>query len=85
MDEDRIVLVLAKTSELRSKIISCIHKTASNVDRESGEREAKESEASPDAENQENDVEEEAETLLNIKDALESLEVQLSSLQVLFL
>ncbi|XP_057788380.1 plastid division protein PDV2 [Salvia miltiorrhiza] len=83
MDEDRIVLVLAKTSELRSKIISCIQNTASNVDRESGESESKESEANPDTQNQENDVEEEAESLLNIKDALESLEAQLSSLQAL--
>lgn len=85
MDEDRIGLVLAKTSELKSKIISCIHKAASNVERESEERESKEPETTPDAENQENDGEEEAESLLNIKDALDSLEAQLSSLQVLFL
>ncbi|KAL1563985.1 plastid division protein PDV2-like [Salvia divinorum] len=83
MDEDRIVLVLAKTSDLRSKIISCIHNTASNADGEIGGSESKESEANPDAENQENDVEEDAESLLNIKDALESLEAQLSSLQAL--
>ncbi|KAG8368286.1 hypothetical protein BUALT_Bualt15G0029500 [Buddleja alternifolia] len=76
MDEDRIGLVLAKTSELRSKIINCIHKTCSNVD---------ESEASlEEAEKQEDDVVDEGEgeeSLLNIKDALESLEAQLSSLQ----
>ncbi|KAG6410746.1 hypothetical protein SASPL_128814 [Salvia splendens] len=84
MDEDRIVLVLAKTSDLRSKIVSCIQNTASNADRESGESVSKESEANPDAENRENDVEEEAEeSLLSIKDALESLEAQLSSLQAL--
>ncbi|KAH6780004.1 hypothetical protein C2S52_011241 [Perilla frutescens var. hirtella] len=83
MDEDRIGLVLAKTSDLRSKIISCIHKTASNVERASGESESKESQPNPDAENQENDVEEEAESLLNIKEALDSLEAQLSSLQAL--
>ncbi|KAL0334779.1 UNVERIFIED_CONTAM: Plastid division protein PDV2 [Sesamum radiatum] len=82
MDEDRIGLVLAKTSELRSKIVNCIHKTASNVEKEGKESESKESEASPDAENQ-HDTEEEAESLLNIRDALESLEGQLSSLQAL--
>ncbi|KAK4437808.1 Plastid division protein PDV2 [Sesamum alatum] len=82
MDEDRIGLVLAKTSELRSKIVNCIHKTASNVEKDGEESESKESEASPDAENQD-DIEEEAESLLNIRDALESLEGQLSSLQAL--
>ncbi|XP_047946234.1 plastid division protein PDV2-like [Salvia hispanica] len=75
MDDDRIVLVLAKTSDLRSKIISCIQNTASNADGEIGESESKVS--------AENHVEEEAESLLNIKDALESLEAQLSSLQAL--
>ncbi|XP_020551917.1 plastid division protein PDV2 [Sesamum indicum] len=82
MDEDRIGLVLAKTSELRSKIVNCIHKTAPNVEKEGKESESKEFEASPDAENQD-DTEEEAESLLNIRDALESLEGQLSSLQAL--
>ncbi|KAL8542834.1 hypothetical protein ACS0TY_003648 [Phlomoides rotata] len=79
MDADRIGLVLAKTSELRSKIISCIHKTASNVEKEGKETNSQES----GAENQEDELEEEAESLLNIKDALESLEEQLSSLQAL--
>ncbi|KAL0356754.1 UNVERIFIED_CONTAM: Plastid division protein PDV2 [Sesamum calycinum] len=41
MDEDRIGLVLAKTSELRSKIVNCIHKTASNVEKEGKESESK--------------------------------------------
>ncbi|KAL0384134.1 UNVERIFIED_CONTAM: Plastid division protein PDV2 [Sesamum radiatum] len=82
MDEDRIGLVLAKTSELRSKIVNCIHKTASNAEKEGKESESKEYEASPDAENQ-HDTDEEAESLLNIRDALESLEGQLSSLQAL--
>ncbi|KAL2477067.1 Plastid division protein PDV2 [Forsythia ovata] len=71
MDEDRIGLVLARTSELRSKIINCIHKASEK------ENDNKEFEANPDAENQEN------ERLLNIRDALESLEAQLSSLQAL--
>lgn len=84
MDEDRIGLVLAKTLDLRSKIINCIHKS-SNVDKECKESVSKESETSPDAENQEDDNDEEAESLLSIKDALESLEGQLSSLQVHYL
>lgn len=79
MDEDRIGLVLAKTSELRSKIVSCISGTAPNSDKEGKEGESKE------LENHGDGVEEESESLLNIKDALESLEGQLSSLQVLFL
>ncbi|CAA0807578.1 Plastid division protein PDV2 [Striga hermonthica] len=83
MDEERIGLVLAKTSDLRSKIINCIHKTSSNAEKESGKIESEESEASPDAENQDSDVDEDAESLLNIKDALESLEGQLSYLQSL--
>ncbi|KAL2460187.1 Plastid division protein PDV2 [Abeliophyllum distichum] len=74
MDEDRIGLVLARTSELRSKIINCIHKAS---EKEVKENDNKEFEANPDAENQEN------EKLLNIRDALESLEAQLSSLQAL--
>ncbi|KAL3621207.1 hypothetical protein CASFOL_036119 [Castilleja foliolosa] len=86
MDEERIGLVLAKTSELRSKIINCIHKTTPNLEGEGLKSEPRESEPSPDAENPDYDgdeEEEDAETLLNIKDALESLEGQLSSLQAL--
>ncbi|CAA3006154.1 plastid division PDV2 [Olea europaea subsp. europaea] len=76
MDEDRIGLVLARTSELRSKIINCIHKASANV-----EKGVKEND-NPDAESQENE-DEETECLLDIRDALESLEAQLSSLQAL--
>ncbi|CAK9161107.1 unnamed protein product [Ilex paraguariensis] len=74
MDEDRIGLVLARASELRSKITNCIYKASSlptdhiaTEEREGDDREA----------------EAEAESLLNIRDALESLEAQLSSLQAL--
>ncbi|KAL6522629.1 hypothetical protein OROMI_031587 [Orobanche minor] len=83
MDEEKIGLVLAKTSELRSKIVNCIHKTTSNVERESRKSKSQESEANPDEDSQDLDGDEEAEILLNIKDALESLEGQLSSLQAL--
>ncbi|KAK4491379.1 hypothetical protein RD792_002121 [Penstemon davidsonii] len=83
MDADRIGLILAKTSELRSKIINCIHTTTFNGEKEVKASESKESEAIPFSQNQEGDDEEEAEILLNIKDALESLEGQLSSLQAL--
>ncbi|KAL8027724.1 hypothetical protein ABFS82_14G111600 [Erythranthe guttata] len=82
MDEERIVLVLAKTSDLKSKIINCIHKT-SNADNEANQTDSMESEAKPDAEIEEDDNEEETESLLGIKDALESLEAQLTSLQAL--
>ncbi|KAL2512206.1 Plastid division protein PDV2 [Abeliophyllum distichum] len=84
MDEDRISLVLARASELRSKITSCIRQATSNVENQGKETDNKESEASPVAENEVlDDDEEEIESLLNIRDALESLEAQLSSLQAL--
>ncbi|XP_052193910.1 plastid division protein PDV2-like [Diospyros lotus] len=69
MDEDGIGLVLARASELRSKITNCIHRAS----REGGEEE----------EDNGGKGEEEAESLFNIRDALESLEAQLSSLQAL--
>lgn len=84
MDEDRIGLVLATASELRSKVTNCIRKATSNVENQVKETDNKESEASPVAEDQELDDDDEGiESLLNIRDALESLEVQLSSLQAL--
>lgn len=83
MDEDRIGLVLARASELRSKITNCIRQATSEVENQVKETDNKESEASPVAEDQELDDDEEGiESLLNIRDALESLEAQLSSLQV---
>ncbi|KAK6136835.1 hypothetical protein DH2020_029430 [Rehmannia glutinosa] len=56
MDEERIGLVLAKTAELRAKIIRCIHKTTSKEGKMSESRDS-------EAENQDYDVEEEAESL----------------------
>lgn len=84
MDEDRIGLILGKTSELRSRIINSIRKS-SYAEEQGKESESKELEAGSVVENREDDNEEEMESLLNIKDALESLEGQLSSLQVLLI
>ncbi|MFS7979764.1 putative plastid division protein PDV1/PDV2 [Helianthus anomalus] len=60
MDEDGTALVLARASELRSKITNCIQNASSTPD----------------------DDAEEADSLLNIRESLEALEAQLSSLQV---
>lgn len=73
MDEDGIGLILARASELRSKITNCIH-NASSID-------ATPQEGGTDGKEEED--EEEAESLLNIRDSLEALEAQLSSLQAL--
>ncbi|KAL4588782.1 hypothetical protein LXL04_001677 [Taraxacum kok-saghyz] len=75
MDEDGITQVLARASELRSKITNCIH-NASSIDATTQQQDG--TEDKEDAED-----EEEAESLLNIRDSLEALEAQLSSLQVL--
>lgn len=74
MDEDGIGLVLARASELRSKITNCIH-NASSIDATTQEGGTEDKEEAED--------EEEAESLLNIRDSLEALEAQLSSLQAL--
>ncbi|XP_024960220.1 plastid division protein PDV2-like [Cynara cardunculus var. scolymus] len=72
MDEDGIRLVLARASELRSKITNCIHNSSSTEGiKQDTETEDKE------------DDDDDDESLLNIRDALESLEAQLSSLQAL--
>jgi len=67
MEEEGIGLVLARATELRLKITNCIHRT----DTTNGPT------PHPD-----DDDEEATERLLNICDALEALETQLSSLQV---
>ncbi|CAL5378633.1 unnamed protein product [Camellia sinensis] len=85
MDEDGIGLVLARASELRSKIINCIHR-ASTALQEQEEKEDKDNGSRDkvgEAEEEEEVEEEAAESLLNIRDALESLEALLSSLQAL--
>ncbi|XP_060168341.1 plastid division protein PDV2 [Lycium barbarum] len=72
MDEDRIGLVLARISELRVEITNCIQKASTNANKdENGVEEPAE------------DEDEAVDCLLNIKDALESLEAQVSSLQAL--
>ncbi|PSS29394.1 Plastid division protein [Actinidia chinensis var. chinensis] len=94
MDEEGIALVLARASELRSKITNCIHRasiteqTEDNIKpQEQGEEDKDNGSLSKDkvreAEEVREEEEEEAEILLNIRDALESLEAQLSSLQAL--
>ncbi|XP_055815741.1 plastid division protein PDV2 isoform X1 [Solanum dulcamara] len=75
MDEDRIGLVLARISELRLEITSCIHKASKKDEVESENREDAE-----DGKTHEDD-DEAVDCLLKIKDALESLEAQVSSLQ----
>lgn len=78
MDEEGIGLVLARASELRSKITNCIH-SASSTKLRADERESREG----DDYVAEEEEEEEEENLLSIRDAMESLEAQLSSLQAL--
>lgn len=75
MDEDRIGLVQARISELRIEITNCIHKASKKDEVESGNG------VDPDGKPHEDD-DEAVDCLLKIKDALESLEAQVSSLQV---
>lgn len=88
MDEDRIGLVLVRVAELRGKVTNCIKKTVTNGKREEGESINKDFKTGLEAQEQGgeggggDDDDEEAESLLNIREALESLEAQLSSLQV---
>lgn len=76
MDEDRIGLVQARISELRIEITNCIHKASKKDEVESGNG------VDPDGKPHEDD-DEAVDCLLKIKDALESLEAQVSSLQAL--
>ncbi|XP_075493529.1 plastid division protein PDV2 [Primulina tabacum] len=82
MEADRVGLILDRTLELKSKITNCIHKKTTNAVKEDAGSESEVSKANPDAENQQ-DGDEETESLLNIRDALDSLEGQLSALQAL--
>jgi hypothetical protein len=69
MEEEGIGLVLARATELRFKINNCIHKPTSPNN--------------ATLEDDDDDVDDDAtDRLLNICDALEALETQLSSLQV---
>ncbi|KAF3615462.1 plastid division protein PDV2 [Capsicum chacoense] len=77
MDEDRIGLVLGRISELRVEITNCIQKASINSKKD-------EVVESGNGEDINEDVDDEAvDCLLKIKDALESLEAQVSSLQAL--
>nr|XP_043624095.1 plastid division protein PDV2 [Erigeron canadensis] len=71
MDEEGIGLVLARASELRSKISNSIHNFQDPT------TETTQQEVADDED------EDESESLLNIRDSLEALEAQLSSLQAL--
>ncbi|KZV53386.1 non-symbiotic hemoglobin [Dorcoceras hygrometricum] len=82
METDRVGLILDRTLELKSKITNCIHKKTTNVEKEDAGAVSQVSKGSPDAGNQE-DGDEETESLLNIRDALDSLEGQLAALQAL--
>lgn len=87
MEDEGIGLVLARATELRSKINNCIHRTTRAAhappngpvptQQPDGNEEVN---GATDKDNEEE--EEEAERLLNICDAMEALENQLSSLQV---
>ncbi|KAJ0010142.1 hypothetical protein Pint_34560 [Pistacia integerrima] len=85
MDEEGIGLVLARAAELRLKISNCIHKATTGKQQEGDVAVVVNGvEKNPDekvAEEEEEDYDEEAEKLLNIQLALESLEAQLSNLQ----
>ncbi|XP_059647726.1 plastid division protein PDV2 [Cornus florida] len=87
MDEDGICLVLARTSELRSKITSCIHKAPNaHSEHDNQQENGDKDDPSTSLEKKIGEAdreEEETENLLDIRDALESLEAQLSSLQLL--
>ncbi|KAL1200854.1 Plastid division protein PDV2 [Cardamine amara subsp. amara] len=93
-DEEGIGLILARATELRLKISDCIDSSSTAVDEDDGGSGGGNEDLSPGEgrkiENQEkdydsissDDVEEaEPERLLRIRDALESLESQLASLQ----
>lgn len=77
MEGDEIGIVLSRASELRSKINNCIDKARRrSEDGEGDDRSRSLDEGGGEADD-------EAESLLNIRDALESLEEQLVSLQAL--
>uniref|UniRef100_A0A6P4AUJ5 plastid division protein PDV2-like isoform X1 n=1 Tax=Ziziphus jujuba TaxID=326968 RepID=A0A6P4AUJ5_ZIZJJ len=85
MEEEGIGLVLARATELRMKISNCIHKATTTPHKlqdnpPPGNKNGLPREDEPFG-GQDEDEDEEAHRLLNICDALESLETQLSNLQ----
>lgn len=88
MEEDGIDMVLGRATELRLKISNCIHKatitSSLGQDPSAGTGNGAANDRGSGSQTLVGDTEddEEVERLLNICDALESLETQLSSLQV---
>ncbi|XP_058080746.1 uncharacterized protein LOC131228928 [Magnolia sinica] len=81
MEADGTGIVLSRASELRSKINSCIDRA---TQQQKKRQEGVDSHLHHGGANDDHDNDdEEAESLLNIRDALESLEEQLASLQAL--
>ncbi|KAK3124344.1 hypothetical protein QOZ80_7BG0585340 [Eleusine coracana subsp. coracana] len=78
MDGEEIGLVLARASDLRSKISACAAASRPPSRREEA---VKRLGAAEDGESEEEEEEEEVESLVGISDALESLERQLAALQ----
>lgn len=83
MEEEGIGLVLARATELRLKISNCIHKANDPPPKRENGIQA-DGEAGDEDREEEEEEDDEAHKLFNICDALESLENQLSSLQVCF-
>lgn len=84
MEEEGIELVLARATELRLKINNCVHKRATQLQAQQEPLAERLNGFNGDgaALGEDDEEEEEAQRLLNISDALESLVNQLSSLQV---
>ncbi|CAA6653461.1 unnamed protein product [Spirodela intermedia] len=84
---EEVGLVLARASELRSKIDRCILENAAERRLSDGDAlgllSPVEGGREEEEENDEDDAEQEEESLIDVRDALESLEQQLSSLQAL--
>lgn len=81
MEGEEIGLVLARASELRSKVMLCIDGSGGDRSGEAGDEGGRT--ATSDDEDEEE--KEEAESLVGIRDALDSLERQLGALQVIIL
>ncbi|KAL6012435.1 hypothetical protein ACLOJK_002924 [Asimina triloba] len=79
MEADRIGLVLARASELRSKINACIDRAASSPSQAGGDSRLLDRRGEADGSDTDD---EESDSLFSIRDALETLEEQLGSLQV---
>lgn len=89
MDDDGIGLVLARAAELRLKISNCIHVASLSPNKQektdlvsNGDGKNQTFKSNEEEEYEEEDCDEEAERLLHIHEALESLEGQLGNLQV---